>query len=77
MNLSPRVIRVVLLAAAAAALAFAAAQIREEHQAVDLTVDDIHAQLDALDPVTRAAVVARLTSDEAKKASDIVKQARS
>jgi len=33
----------------------------------ELTVDDIHEQLDALDPATRAAVVAKLTSDEVKK----------
>jgi hypothetical protein len=33
-------------------------------------VQDIHDQLDALDPVTRAAVVTRLTSDEVKKVRD-------
>ena len=70
MNLSPRVIRAVLLAAAAAALAAAAFQFREKHQEAELTVQNIHDQLDALDPVTRAAVVARLTSDEVKKVRD-------
>jgi hypothetical protein len=30
-------------------------------------VESIHQQLDALDPVTRAAVVARLSSDEVTK----------
>jgi hypothetical protein len=70
MSLSPRVIRAVLLAAAAAALAAAAYQLREKHQQADLTVQNIHDQLDALDPATRAAVVARLTADEVKKVRD-------
>ena len=67
MSLSSREIRVALLVAAAGILALAAAQLREKHQTAELTVENIHAQLDALDPVTRAAVVARLTSDEVKK----------
>ena len=67
MNLSPRVIRAALLVAAAAALALAAVQLREKEQKAKLTVEDIHAQLDALDPATRAAVIARLSSDEVKK----------
>jgi hypothetical protein len=67
MSLSTRIIRVVLLAAAAAVLAAAAYQLREKHEEADLTVQNIHGQLDALDPATRAAVIARLTSDEVKK----------
>jgi hypothetical protein len=70
MNASTRIIRAVLLAAAAAALAIAAYQLREKHQEAELTVEGIHDQLDALDPATRAAVVARLTSDEVKKVRD-------
>jgi predicted ATPase len=70
MSASTRIIRAVLLAAAAAALAIAAYQLREKHQEAELTVEDIHDQLDALDPATRAAVVARLTSDEVKKVRD-------
>ena len=66
----PLVIRALLLAAAAAALAFAASQFREKHEEAELTVQSIHDQLDALDPVTRAAVVTRLTSDEVKKVRD-------
>jgi hypothetical protein len=66
-SLSPRFIRVVLLAAAAALLAAAAVQLRERRQTAELTVENIQAQLDALDPVTRAAVIARLTSDEVKR----------
>ena len=67
MSLSPRLIRVVLLAAAAALRAAAAVQLRERRQTAELTVENIQAQLDALDPVTRAAVITRLTSDEVKK----------
>jgi hypothetical protein len=67
MSFSPRLIRAVLLVAAAVALVVAAAQLREKRQLADLTVESIHQQLDALDPVTRAAVIARLSSDEVKK----------
>lgn len=70
MNSSTRIIRAVLLVAAAAVLAAAAAQLRGKHRTAELTVDSIHEQLDALDPVTRAAVIARLTSDEVKKVRD-------
>jgi len=66
-NSPTRIIRALLLAAAAAVLAAAAYQLREKHQEAALTVQNIHDQLDALDPATRAAVVARLTSDEVKK----------
>jgi hypothetical protein len=64
---SRQIIRAALLAAAAAVLAVAALQLRTKHQTADLTVQNIHDQLDALDPVTRAAVVAQLSSDEIKK----------
>ena len=67
MGLSPRIIRVALFVAAAVALAAAAAQLRDKRQMAELTVENIHEQLDALDPVTRAAVIARLSSDEVKK----------
>ena len=63
-----RIIRAALLTAAAMALARAAYQLREKRQEDDTAVQDIHDQLDALDPAQRAAVVARLTSDEVKKA---------
>lgn len=62
-----RIIRAALLTAAAAVLAVAAAQLRSKHQTAELAVQNIRDQLDALDPVTRAAVVARLSSDEIKK----------
>lgn len=67
MSVSTRIIRGALLAAAPAVLAAAACQLREKHQEAELTVQNIHDQLDALDPATRAAVVARLTSDEVTK----------
>jgi len=70
MSPSARIIRAMLLVAAAAILAVAAAQLRDKRQAAELTVEDIHDQLDALDPVTRAAVIARLSSDEVKKVRD-------
>jgi Tfp pilus assembly protein PilV len=70
MSPSTRIIRVTLLVVAAAVLAAAAAQLRNKRQTVELTVEQIHEQLDALDPAARAAVVARLSSDEAKKLRD-------
>ena len=67
MNSSTRLIRALLLAAAAAILTVAAAQLRGKHHEAEDAVQSIHDRLDALDPATRAAVVARLTSDEVKK----------
>jgi hypothetical protein len=67
MGSSTRIIRAALLAVAAAILAFAAYQLREKHEEAEAAVQNIHDQLNALDPATRAAVVARLTSDEVKK----------
>jgi len=70
MGMSKRAIRAVLLVAAAAALAAAAYQLREKHQEAELAVQNIHDQLDALDPATRAAVITRLTAEEVKKVRD-------
>jgi len=67
MGSSKRIIQAVLLAAAATALAAAAYLLREKHQEAEVAVQTIQDQLDALDPATRAAVIARLTSDEIKK----------
>jgi len=63
-----RIIRTALLTAVAIVLAAAAYQLREKRQEDNTAVQDIEDLLDALDPVQRAAVVARLTSDEVKKA---------
>ena len=68
MGSSTRIIQAVLLAAAAAALAAAAYLLREKHQVAEAAVQNIQDQLDALDPATRAAVIARLTTDEVKRA---------
>jgi hypothetical protein len=70
MGPSPRVIRAALLVATAVVLVVAAAQLRDKRNVAELTVENIHEQLDALDPVTRAAVIARLSSDEVKKVRD-------
>jgi hypothetical protein len=65
-----RVLRIGLLAAAAVALALAASQFREKRSLALGTVDDIEAQLSALDPATKAAVYARLSVDAAKSVHD-------
>lgn len=57
-----RLLRGVLFAAAAATLIAAAMQLREQRITVANTAQEIEDQLNALDPVTRAAVVARLTT---------------
>jgi hypothetical protein len=63
-----KVVRVAVLAAAAAALIAAAIELREKRLLTEQTVDEIEDQLTALDPATRAAVVARLASDAANEA---------
>ena len=70
MGLSPRIVRAALLVATAVVLAIAAAQLRDKRDTAEMTVESIQAQLAALDPVTRAAVIARLSSDEVKKVRD-------
>jgi len=49
------------------ALTAAAYLLREKHQEAEAAVQTIQDQLDALDPAQRAAVIARLTSDEVKR----------
>ena len=70
MSSSTRTFRAVLLAAAAVTLGAAAFLLREKHQEAEAAVQNIQDQLDALDPATRAAVIARLTSAEVKKVHD-------
>lgn len=57
----------VITAAAAVAVAFAVSRVRESQNEADLLVDDFEEQLAGLSPVTRAAVLARLSSDGLKK----------
>ncbi|MGO8884905.1 MAG: hypothetical protein ACLPUO_26850 [Streptosporangiaceae bacterium] len=70
MTSSTRIIRAVLLVAVAAAAAVAVVQLRGRKKTAELAAENIHEQLDALDPVTRAAVIARLSSDEVQKVRD-------
>jgi hypothetical protein len=63
-------LRVGLLVAAAVALTVAASQVREKRTLALSTVDDIEGQLAALDPATRAAVLARLSVDAVKTVHD-------
>jgi hypothetical protein len=67
MGSSTQIMRAALLAAAAAALVAAAFLLREKHHEAEAAVQNIQDQLDALDPATRAAVIARLTTDEVKR----------
>jgi hypothetical protein len=66
MEHSNRLIKLMLFAAAAAIAAFAVVQLWAKRRTVDVTAQGIHDQLDALDPVMRSAVIARLTADAVK-----------
>jgi hypothetical protein len=66
MSASNRLIQLALLLAAAA-IAVVAIVLRGKRETVDVTAQSIQDQLDALDPVTRGAVIARLTKDAAKE----------
>jgi hypothetical protein len=68
-----KIFRAALFAAAAAALIAAAVQLREKRLLAEQTVDEIEDQLAALDPATRAAVVARLATDAADEAKQRLK----
>jgi hypothetical protein len=61
-----RNLKVVLLAGIAAGIAFAIVKLRHAQALATQTASDIEAQIDALDPVTRAAVVAKLSADAVK-----------
>jgi hypothetical protein len=56
-------LEVVVVLALSAALAVAVKALLEKRELAISTVEDIESQLDALDPATRAAVVARLSKD--------------
>jgi hypothetical protein len=66
MSASNRLIQLALLLAAAA-IAVVAVVLRGKRETVEVTAQSIQNQLDALDPVTRGAVIARLTKDAAKE----------
>jgi len=66
------ILRAIVFAAVAAAVALAAGQLRDTHRKVSLNVDEIEEQIAGLDPVTRAGVVARLTADAAKSVHEQV-----
>jgi hypothetical protein len=58
--------KVILLVAALALIAVALSEFRKKKVLADTTVADVESAIEALDPVTRAAVVTRLAADEAK-----------
>jgi hypothetical protein len=60
-------ITVGVVAAAVAGLAYAASRTIATKRHAEEVADDIEAQLAALDPVTRTAVVGRLSADAAQK----------
>ena len=62
MSRSRRILTVALIAATAAAVAVAVIKFRKMDEVATETADDIETQLDALDPVTRAAVVEKLSA---------------
>jgi hypothetical protein len=66
------ILRIVLLAAAAGLLAFAAKELRERQETVDLTTRQIEDAISALPPGTRSAVIARLTADAGREVKDRV-----
>ena len=66
MNASGKIattLKVSLLDAALGALGAAARVLNEKRRVVDLTVQQIEDAITALDPASRAAVVARLTAE--------------
>jgi hypothetical protein len=68
--LSRRLLRVALLAVAAALLAVAANELRERQRVVNETTDQIEGTIAALDPDTQAAVIAKLSADAAREAKE-------
>lgn len=60
------IVGAVVVVATVAAVAVALAELREKRRQADAAVTDIESQLDALDPVTRATVMARVAKDTAR-----------
>jgi hypothetical protein len=65
MSASKRPIQLALLLAGAAIAVVAIVQLRGKRETAEVTAGAIQDQLDALDPVTRGAVIARLTKNAA------------
>jgi hypothetical protein len=55
-----------LVAVAAVGVALAVKTVREKKLVVDETAGSIQSELDALDPISRAAVLAKVSSDTTK-----------
>jgi hypothetical protein len=71
MNRTSRIlVGVAVVAVAGAAVVYVSRDLRRKQEVADQTADQIEAQIAALDPVTRAAVVARLSTDAAKTVHD-------
>ncbi len=66
MSRARRIRKVVLVAGTAAGIVFVIVKLRGTQELAVQTAGDIEAQIDALDPVARAAVVAKLSADAAK-----------
>jgi len=60
------IVRTLLLVVASVSLIALALDLRRKHQAADTAIQGIEDQLAELDPVTRAAVLAKLSADAAK-----------
>jgi uncharacterized protein YpmB len=57
---------IIVVAAVAVATAYVVSEALEKKRKADEATDDIESQLSDLDPITRAAVVARLGADAAR-----------
>lgn len=67
MHRSRTIVQTVFLLAVAAAVAVLVVEARDRKRQADEAFDDIEAKLDELDPVTRAAVVARVGVNTARR----------
>jgi len=64
MTKTKAVATVLVVGAVAIGAVYAVSEFRKRKAVADEAVDHIQAELDGLDPVTRAAVVAKLSKDE-------------
>ena len=68
MSRSRRFLAGTLVVATAAGIVVVVIRVRRMRQVASDTATDIEAQLDALDPMTRAAVIGKLSADAVKAA---------